>query len=313
MDIFLRSSPEVAILEVGLGGRLDAVNLFDPDLAMITSIGRDHTAWLGETLEEIAAEKAGILRRGRPAVIGHRKPVPTLIQAGEARGCPMYVLGRDFHWEPAPPGWRWKGPGFEALGLTPPALRGRVQYDNASAVIMAIACLRDRLPVSRASLRQGLQRARPLGRFQVLPGAPTWILDVAHNAPAAVVLAEGLGSLPCTGTRHAVVGMLADKEAAAIVAPLMAWTQRWHVAAAEDPRAMPAEILAGAIRGLDPTAALTSYRDMPAALASAVEVSGEGDCILVFGSFTTVEAALRRIAGANGDELTEATGSRALI
>jgi dihydrofolate synthase/folylpolyglutamate synthase len=299
MDIFLRSSPDVAILEVGLGGRLDAVNLFDPDLAMITSIGRDHTAWLGETLEEIAAEKAGILRQGRPAVIGHRNPVATLIHAGEDAGCPMYVLGRDFHWEPDPPGWRWKGPGSEALDLAPPALRGRVQHDNASAVIMGVFCLRDRLPVPRANLRQGLYKARLPGRLQVLPGAPTWILDVAHNAPAALALAESLRSLPCTGTRHAVVGMLADKEAAAVAAPLMEWAQRWHVAAAEDPRAMPAEALAGAIQGLDPAAAVARYGDLPKALAGAVAASGDGDCILVFGSFTTVEAALRRIGGAS--------------
>jgi dihydrofolate synthase/folylpolyglutamate synthase len=300
VDLFVRAEPEVAILEVGLGGRLDAVNLFDADLALITSIGRDHTAWLGDTLEAIAAEKAGILRHGRPAVIGHRDPLPVLVQTGKRLGCPTYVLGREFDWERGAWDWQWTGPGFPPLNLPPPALRGRVQYDNASAVIMAVSRLRERLPVSLASLRQGLQRARVPGRFQVMPGSPTWILDVAHNGPAAQALAENLESLPCGGARHAVLGLLADKEVAAVVNPLRGWVQRWHVAQADDPRAMPAEALAGAVSALDVSGGVTAYQSIAAALSGAAATAGEGDCILAFGSFTTVEGALRCICRSDG-------------
>jgi dihydrofolate synthase/folylpolyglutamate synthase len=295
MDLFVRAAPEVAVLEVGLGGRLDAVNLFDADVALITSIGLDHTAWLGETLEEIAVEKAGILRPGRPLVIGHRDPLAVLLAAGARNGGPVRVLGRDFDWHPDPPGWRWEGPGFPPLSLTPPALRGRVQHDNASAAIMCVSCLRAKLPVSIAHLRQGLERARVPGRFQVLPGAPTWILDVAHNPPAAAVLAENLRALPCGGRRHAVLGLLADKPAAGVAGPLLAWAECWHIGAADDPRAMRVGDLAAALKGLDPAADVRAYRSLAEAVGGAAALAtGEGDCILVFGSFTTVEAALRR-------------------
>lgn len=295
MDLFVRAAPDVAILEVGLGGRLDAVNLFDADLALITSIGRDHTAWLGETLERIAREKAGILRAGRPAVIGHRDPPPVLLEYGERLGSRMYLLGRDFDYDPVEAAWRWKGPGFPPLMLAPPALRGKVQYDNASAVLMCISCLGDRLPVSLANLRQGLQRARIPGRFQVLPGEPTWILDVAHNAPAAEVLAENLKAVPCVGKRHAVLGMLSDKEPAAVAGHLRQWVDLWHVGAAEDSRAMPAGDLSAALRTVDAAADIRTYTKIGEAIAGARDAVTLGDCILVLGSFTTVEAALRQI------------------
>jgi dihydrofolate synthase/folylpolyglutamate synthase len=295
MDLFVRASPEVAILEVGLGGRLDAVNLFDADVALITSIGLDHTAWLGETLEEIAFEKAGIVRPRRPLVIGHRDPLPILPETGARNGCPVRVLGREFDWHPDPPGWRWEGPGFPALKLASPTLRGRVQHDNAAAAIMCVSCLGQRRSVSTANVRQGLQRARLPGRFQVLWGAPTWILDVAHNPPAAAVLAENLRSLPCGGRRHAVLGLLADKQATGVAGPLLEWADCWHIGQAEDPRAMRVDNLAAALRGLAPGARVRSYPSIAEAAAGAAQAAaGERDCILAFGSFTTVEAVLRR-------------------
>jgi dihydrofolate synthase/folylpolyglutamate synthase len=292
VDIFVRAAPDIAILEVGLGGRLDAVNLFDPDVAVITAIGRDHTAWLGETLGEIAREKAGILRTRRPAVIGHREPAPTLIERAEELGSRLLVLGRDFDWERESVGWRWKGPAPLA-GLPPPALRGGFQYDNAAAAIMAVSCLSERLPVAVGNLRQGLQRVRLPGRFQVLPGEPSWILDVAHNAQAAESLAQNLAAFDCRGRLIAVLGVLRDKEPAAVAAPLAERVAAWHLGQASDPRALSAEELGDALAGLALGAEVHPHAAIEAALAAAERSAGPGDCILAFGSFTTVEAALR--------------------
>lgn len=297
LDLFLRARPDLAILEVGLGGRLDAVNLFDADLAIITSIGRDHMAWLGETLEEIALEKAGILRLGRPVLLGHRQPLPVLLARATELGCPAQALGRDFDWTEEPPGWRWTCPGLPLLSLATPALRGTVQCDNAATVIMATHLLSDRLPIAVAHLRQGLQRARLPGRFQVLPGQPTWILDVAHNGLAAQALAANLASFTCQGRRHAVFGLLADKEPAAVAGPLLEWVDCWHLGAAASPRALPVAELSGALKTLGTERGralnLREYCGIEEAIAVAGASALTGDCILAFGSFTTVEAVLR--------------------
>lgn len=197
LDLFVRSAPELVILEVGLGGRLDAVNILDPDVAVVTTIGLDHTAWLGETLDEIAAEKAGIFRHGRPAVVGHRAPSSSLIERAHRLGCDLLVLGRDFDWQEEGRTWRWTGPERSWSGLPAPALRGTFQRDNAATVLMAVSRLDHLLPVSGDGLRSGLRRASLAGRFQVIPGEVTWILDVAHNAQAAQSLAESLRSFQC--------------------------------------------------------------------------------------------------------------------
>jgi len=301
LDLFLRARPDLAILEVGLGGRLDAVNLIDADLAIITSIGRDHMAWLGETLEEIALEKAGILRPGRPLVLGHRDPHPALRERALALACPTHILGQDFDWAEEPLGWRWRGPGYPALNLAPPALRGRIQFDNAATVIMATACWRDRLPVAAAHLRQGLQRARLPGRFQVIAGATTWILDVAHNGPAARALADHLAGFPCQGQHHAVFGLFADKALAEVAGPLLDWVDCWHLGAADHPRALPVPAVRAALEGLavarGASLRIEEYNGIAAAVVGAAGMSRPGDCVLAYGSFTTVEAVLRQGKG----------------
>jgi dihydrofolate synthase/folylpolyglutamate synthase len=296
LDLFVRAAPDLAILEVGLGGRLDAVNILDPDLALITTIGRDHTAWLGDDLESIAAEKAGILRPARPAVIGHRHPARSILDRAARLGCGLRVLGRDFDWQREGSGWHWSGPGIPSTGLPDPALRGPHQYDNAAAVLMSVSCLAPRLPVPVSALREGLQRARIPGRFQVLPGEVTWILDVAHNGQGAKALAESLAAVPCRGSLHAVLGVLRDKKAAEIVAPLAERVSQWHLGQAQDPRALPSPELRLQIEGLAAGAGLRDYPDLPSALAGASAAAVPGDCVLVFGSFTTVEAALRMLA-----------------
>ncbi|MEA3275344.1 MAG: bifunctional tetrahydrofolate synthase/dihydrofolate synthase [Pseudomonadota bacterium] len=294
LDIFARSGLDVAILEVGLGGRLDAVNIVDPDVAIVTTIGRDHTEWLGNDLDGIAAEKAGIFRRARPVVVGHREPLPSLLRRARELDCRLSVLGRDFEWTRESTGWRWSARGLAGASMPVPALRGEFQYDNAATALTAVSCLAQRLPVPTGDLRLGLQRARIRGRFQVLQSEVTWILDVAHNAQAANALAANLASLRCPGHLHAVLGTLADKEPAAIAGPLAAQVDSWHLGQAAHPRALPVSKLRSALRGVDLGRDLRAYPDIEAALEGAARAARPGDCILAFGSFTTVEAALRR-------------------
>jgi len=298
LDLFVAAAPDVAILEVGLGGRLDAVNILDPDVSVVTTIGLDHTDWLGDSLEEIAAEKAGIFRPGRPAVVGHRLPYRTLIERSDRLGCDLLVLGRDFDWAHEGPGWRWRGPGREWLGLPEPQLRGTFQRDNASAALMAISCLNPRLPVAVEHLRIGLRRARLDGRFQVVHGAvATWILDVAHNAQAAEALAANLRAFGCIGHLYAVLGVLKDRDPKAIAGPLVGQVEGWYLGQSADPRALPAAHLSREMAGIETDRDLACFEDITEALQAAEERAGEDDCILVLGSFTTVEAALRWTRG----------------
>lgn len=298
LDLFARTELDVIVLEVGLGGRLDAVNLIDADLALITTIGLDHTAWLGDDPERIALEKAGIFRRGRPAVIGQREPPATLRAQAEALGCQVYQLGREYGWESGGDalGWLWYGPGSRQYTLPDPLLRGRVQYDNAAAVVMALRCIEARLPVPLNAIRQGLQRVQLHGRFQVVPGKPSWVLDVAHNGEAAEALAANLGALRPAGRLHAVMAVFADKEPRAIAAPLRSLIDEWHLTQTSDPRAMPVARLAGELAGLDPSMTLQTYVRVEQALDGVARCAKAEDTVLVLGTFTAVEAALRWLA-----------------
>jgi len=298
LDLFVRARPDVAILEVGLGGRLDAVNILDPDVAVVTTIGMDHTAWLGDTPDRIAAEKAGIFRPHRPAVVGHRAPAGTLLERSERFGCDLFVLGRDFDWEGEGPTWRWSGPGRVQTGLPAPALRGTFQRDNAATVLMTVACLHPRLPVAAPHLGLGLRRTRLPGRFQIMPGAVTWLLDIAHNAQAAATLAANLRAFACPGRVHAVLGVLGDKDPRAIAEPLVGQVDDWYLGHGADRRALPAADLHAALAGLAAERALHQCGDITEALQTAAGKARSSDCILACGSFTTVEAALRYTHGA---------------
>jgi dihydrofolate synthase/folylpolyglutamate synthase len=294
LTLFAEAAADVVLLEVGLGGRLDAVNIIDADVAVVTSIGRDHMAWLGDTPAEIAFEKAGIFRAGRPALIGQTDAPPRLRERALEVGAMPLQLGREFAWRLDAGQWQWRGPDDRRRDALPaPALRGRFQYDNAAAAICALECLRERLPLGNAALRQGLQRVRLPGRFTVLPGRPTWVVDVAHNAQAAQALAQNLAALGCTGPRHAVVGLSADKEAAAVAGALGDWVESWHVVRAPGPRGMAEDVLAAAIAAGVPGAAPQVHGSLDAAIAAIREGLAEDACVLVFGSFTLVEAALR--------------------
>lgn len=293
--LFAAADLDLVVLEVGLGGRLDAVNLIDADVAVVTSIGLDHTAWLGDTLDAIAREKAGIFRADRPAIIAQREAPHALAEAALERGARPLQLGRDFDHEPGAGGWIWRSPRGNSLALPLPAMRGAVQLDNAAAALSALDVLRERLPLSHNARRQGVQRARLAGRFQVWPGAPTLILDVAHNGPAAQALAANLRAFSTAGQRRAILAVLDDKDVEALSQPLAELIEHWHLAQTEDPRALPVEVLAERLSGVLPAARLSRHPSLDEALAVAREASAPEDLILIYGSFTTVGGVLKEL------------------
>ncbi|MBK5970595.1 MULTISPECIES: bifunctional tetrahydrofolate synthase/dihydrofolate synthase [Thiorhodovibrio] len=302
LELFSRARVDIVLLEVGLGGRLDAVNLLDADIAIVTSIGRDHMAWLGDDPDQIAFEKAGIFRPERPAIIASREPPPRLREQAEAIGARVHQLGREFDWELSDAaagqgGWHWRHrDGTELSNLPLPALSGRVQLDNAAAALCALHLLGREQHGARSPreqhLRAGLAAARLPGRFQLIPGAPQWILDVAHNQDAARVLAENLRGLEVPGYVHLVFAVFADKEAAAIAEILSPVADFWYLAEPPGARAMPVRQLAAQVRPFTNAEPLVC-ESLHEALDQALICASGQDLIVVTGSFMTVEAGLR--------------------
>ena len=282
--LFARERVEAAILEVGLGGRLDAVNVLDGDCAVLTSVGIDHVEYLGGTREEIGREKAGIFRPGRPAIVADPSPPETVLHANAN----LQLIGRDFGYLAQGTQWSYWGPLGKRSGLAHPALRGAVQLRNASAALAALDSLRDRLPVAMQDVRRGLAEVLLPGRFQVLPGRPQVVLDVAHNPQAAEVLAANLGDSGYAPETIAVFGMLKDKDIAGVVRAMAHRVSRWHLATLPPPRGADASSLARILRELHVQAPATGHASVAEALAGARKEAGENDKIVVFGSFLTV-------------------------
>jgi dihydrofolate synthase/folylpolyglutamate synthase len=275
---FCSEKIEAAILEVGLGGRLDAVNIVDPDCAVLTSVGIDHVDYLGATREEIGREKAGIFRPGRPAVIAEPDPPRSVLDAAARQ----LQIGRDFGFVAEEGQWSYWGPGGRASGLAYPGLRGKIQLRNAAAAICALGTVE--LPLAMQDVRRGLAEVQIAGRFQVLPGRPQVILDVAHNAQAAKVLAQNLADSGFAPETIAVCGMLRDKDIGAVLRELAPRVTRWHLASLPPPRGALAAELAERFLIEKP-----HLFDSPAAaFVAAKALAGEGDKIVVFGSFLTV-------------------------
>jgi dihydrofolate synthase/folylpolyglutamate synthase len=291
--LFARADLAAAVLEVGLGGRLDAVNVVDADVAVVTNVDLDHMDYLGATREDIGREKAGIFRAGRPAVCGDPNPPATLVAHARVLGVPLTQIGRDYGFVATAGQWDYWGPGGARRGLPHPALRGTIQLVNAATAIAALALLHDRLQVSAGALRTGLVSVELAARFQVLPGRPTIVLDVAHNPNAARVLAAGLGSMgfhPCT---TAVLGMLADKDLDGVIAAMKPRVDRWHVAPLPGPRGADAAALRDALaRAGVASANVRVFDDVVSAYRAARDGADEADRIIVFGSFLTVAAIL---------------------
>jgi dihydrofolate synthase/folylpolyglutamate synthase len=286
---------DLVILEVGLGGRLDAVNAIDADCALITSIALDHTDYLGPDRESIGREKAGILRPGRAAVVSDPQPPQSVLDAAAALGVDLRVAGRDFGQSGDRQQWQWKGRERRFHSLAYPALRGANQLLNAAGVLAAFEALQDRLPISAQAVRTGLALVELPGRFQIVAGQPTLVLDVGHNPQAIAVLAQNLDQMGFYPRTHAVFGAMRDKDLRGVLQPLLPLVDSWQVCDLPIDRAATAEELATRLREL------LSGRDVPvhthadprAALAAAVAAADPSDRIVVFGSFYTVGGVLK--------------------
>lgn len=289
LDIFLRQQPDIVILEVGLGGRLDAVNIIDADVALITSIALDHQQWLGEDRESIAREKAGILRRDKIGVLSDPDIPQSILEHARSLGNCLKCLGRDYQYQAGEGSWSWHSGNLHRAGLPIPALAGAQQLQNAAGVLMAIEALADRLPVSLADVRNGLLNARVSGRFEIRPGPVTKIFDVAHNPAAARSLAQTLVSYPASGTLHAVFSALSDKDIAGIAAPLCAQVNQWYLAPLAVPRAAsPGSLVQAIRRACNEDVQIHEFSHLNDAWHAAMQAALPGDIVLVFGSFYTV-------------------------
>lgn len=289
---FQAAEVDVMVLEVGLGGRLDAVNVFDADCAVVTSIDLDHQAFLGSTREAIAREKAGVYRGGRPAICADPAPPATLIDYAQAIGADLWLIGRDFGYQFEPQQWSYWGREWRRASLAWPALRGQYQLQNASCALAVLESLQERLPVAMSDVRRGLLEVEWPGRFQVLPGRPTVILDVAHNPHAARALRSALDSMGYFPRTHAVLGMLADKDIDGVLQALAGVIDHWYLASLDGPRATRAEQLAQLLQPHAGQAGVSCHGDVMQAFAHAYKQAADNDRIVVFGSFYTVSAVL---------------------
>jgi dihydrofolate synthase/folylpolyglutamate synthase len=290
--LFAPARLDAVILEVGMGGRLDAVNVIDPDAALIVSVGIDHVEWLGATLEDIGREKAGIFRAGRPAVLGSTAMPDSVRRTAEALGAILIEPGRDFRWQRTSSGWSWDGRSASYRQLPQPALAGARQFDNAAAVLAVLEALAARLAVSPPAIARGLETVDLPGRYQrVQRNGVEWVLDVAHNVAAAEILAANLGGESPPGRTLAVYGALRDKEASAIVATLRARVDEWLLVDLPGVRGLgAAELRERAFAQSD--ACVTNAGAMPAALEATARRARPGDRVVVFGSFHMVGPAL---------------------
>ena len=297
------SGIDVAILEVGLGGRLDAVNIVDPDCAVITSIALDHMALLGDNREAIGYEKAGIMRTGRPVVVSDPVPPQSLIDRALEVGAQLWRIGKDFHFAGDKQQWGWamhpSHGGRKYSGLAYPALRGANQLVNASGVLAAVEALRERLPVTAQAVRNGLALVELPGRFQIVPGQPALVLDVAHNPHSVAALAENLDAMGFYPVTHAVFGAMADKDLPAMLERIGPLIDRWHLTDLPIPRASRAEDLARVLEA-SPVASpggcsriAGCHANPMDALRAATSAADPADRIVVFGSFHTVGGVLR--------------------
>ena len=295
LDVMAQSKLDVVILEVGLGGRLDAVNIIDPDCAVITSVDIDHTEFLGSDRESIGFEKAGIMRTGRPVVVSDPMPPQSVLDHALEIGADLWRFGVDFNVSGDKQQWGWAGRGRRYSGLAYPALRGANQLVNAAGVLAALAAVRDRLPITAQAVRNGLAFVELPGRFQIIPGEPTLVLDVAHNPHSVAALAANLDAMSYFPTTHAVFGAMADKDLAPMLAKINPLIDKWYFTDLPTPRA---ESGAGLLakwqaQNTRKTATATAWPDPQQALQAAIEAADPTDRIVVFGSFYTVGGILK--------------------
>jgi dihydrofolate synthase/folylpolyglutamate synthase len=295
LHLMARANLDVAILEVGLGGRLDAVNIIDADCAVITSIDLDHMAILGNDRESIGFEKAGIMRAGRPVIVSDPVPPQSVIDHAGAVGADLWLFGRDFNFSGDKQQWAWAGRERRYSGMAYPALRGANQLINASGVLAALDALRQRIPVTAQAVRNGLAMVELPGRFQIVPGQPVLVLDVAHNPHSVAALAANLDAMGFYPTTHAVLGAMADKDLLPMLQKVNPMIDRWYFTDLPLPRAAKAKDLqqAWAAQNQRADASSSVHADPMQALQAAIDVADPADRIVVFGSFYTVGGVLQ--------------------
>ena len=289
---------DVVVLEVGLGGRLDATNVVDADCAVITSIDVDHVEYLGPDRESIGREKAGIMRTGRPVVVSDPVPPQSVLDHALEIGADIWRMGHDFNFSGDKQQWAWAGRGRRYAGLAYPALRGANQLVNAAGALAALTALRERIPVTAQAVRNGLAMVELPGRFQIIPGEPTLVLDVAHNPHSIAALTANLDAMGYFPTTHAVFGAMADKDLTAMLVKVAPLVDRWYFTDLPTPRAETAASLQQKwnalqiVAGVKRTVPTTTFADPQKALDAAVAAAEPTDRIVVFGSFYTVGGVL---------------------
>ncbi|MBA4708604.1 bifunctional tetrahydrofolate synthase/dihydrofolate synthase [Aquitalea aquatica] len=287
MHSFIEEKVDVAIMEVGLGGRLDAVNIFEPDVSVVVSVDIDHAAILGDNREDIGYEKAGIYRPGKPAICADPQPPQRLLEHAAAIGADLKLVGRDYSYQRMENQWSFQMGTSRRHALPMPALRGGYQLGNAAAALAVLDCLHERLPVGIGALKQGLVEVDWPGRFQVLPGRPLVVLDVGHNPHAVKAMVASLHQLPFAENRYAVFSMLADKDLSAVAELARGEFDGWFVAGLDMPRGQSGADIAARLQALG-IGKVQAFVDVASAWQAALSAAGENDRITVFGSFHTV-------------------------
>ena len=295
LHLMASANLDVAILEVGMGGRLDAVNIIDADCAVITSIDIDHTAILGKDRETIGFEKAGIMRAARPVIVSDPVPPQSVVVHAAAVGADLWLFGRDFNFSGDKQQWAWAGRDRRYSGMAYPALRGANQLINASGVLAALDALRQRIPVTAQAVRNGLAMVELPGRFQIVPGQPVLVMDVAHNPHSVAALAANLDAMGFYPTTHAVLGVMADKDLLPMLQKVNPMVDKWYFTDLPLPRAAKAADLQQAWQAQNTRTDTASsvHADPMLALQAAIDAADPADRIVVFGSFYTVGGVLK--------------------
>lgn len=295
LDIFWQAGLDVQLLEVGLGGRLDAVNIIDADATLITSICIDHCDWLGETREAIGREKAGIFRAGVPAIVGDPEPPDSLLQSAQAKGAPVFCIGKNFFYQKKAAGWDWIADNRQVLDLPAPALKGEHQYRNAATVLSTIYFMEDNLPVREEMVRKGLSEASLQGRFQIIDGEVPVLLDVGHNPQAVRTLVDYIAQIFPGRCIHAVFSMMKDKDIKGVIDIMKPVVFNWYVSPLLNPRSATEQVMRDCFNTCNVDSVQFGFSDFTATFTKARKNAVKGDLILVFGSFFLVSEYLARI------------------
>lgn len=293
--IFCWRAPDIVLLETGLGGRLDAVNVIDAEVAIVTSVSLDHTEWLGDSREKIGREKAGIFRDGRPAICSDPSPPKSIYAVADEVGASLYCLGNEFSYEQHDDNWQWQGSKWKLGHLPIPGLAGEHQLLNASAALAAIELLNPVLPVGSEAVKQGLRNPRLLGRIEVIGSRPQLLLDVSHNPQAVGVLAHYLETHAIKGKTRAILGMMRDKDIGQSLAALKTLVDHWYLIDLPGPRGASSARLDEELQRLDIHVPVVQFTNASAALHMAQQQASPDDRIVVFGSFVTVGAIMAQL------------------